>query len=722
MKAAAVIEQYKNGRRDFRGESLRGGNFRSADLAGADFSGCDIRGANFSRANLTGVKFAGVKAGLPKRWLVILLGLALVLIVVSSFFSSAAAYLVGLIFDSSSTENQVAGWSILILLICFCAVTWRKNILAGALAVALAVVFAVALAVALALAGAVAGVLAVTLALAVARAVALALAVAGALAVALAVAGAGAGAVAVALAVAGAGAGAGAVAVAVAVARAVALAVASAGEDAVSGAGAGAVSGAGAGAVAGAVARAVAGALTLLFCWLGWLTLKQEHRDPWLRKIVIAFAAIGGTSFFQANLTEADFTGATLKSTNFNQAILNKTIFKQAIKLELARPGNTLLANPRVREFLIDSRTGSGKDFAQANLRGAYLEGANLQAANLRLANISEASLQYANLAGANLTEVNAVNADLRHATLTGACVENWNIDATTQLDEVDCQYIYLLNGQKERRPSSGEFQPGEFTKLFAEMFDTVDLIFRNGVDWKAFIAALKEVQVQNEDTPLQIQSIANKGDGVIVVKVHVPPDTDKEKIHQEFNQNYQLQLAAIEAQYKAQLTAKETEIAIYRQQSVDMMEIMKTLANRPIHVEAKAMSHSNDSSQNTTIGYINNSAVNFGEIIGDVTNTINQIAADASPENAQLKALLQELTQAIEIDSHLDAEEKAEAANQVKKIAQASQNPDDAGLQKKAQRAVNFLETIAKALEPASKLAQACQKALPIILGILGF
>ncbi|MFM7794306.1 MAG: hypothetical protein ACKO90_41675, partial [Microcystis panniformis] len=52
-----------------------------------------------------------------------------------------------------------------------------------------------------------------------------------------------------------------------------------------------------------------------------------------------------------------------------------------------------------------------------------------------------------------------------------------------------------------------------------------------------------------------------------------------------------------------------------------------------------------------------------------------------------------------IEIDSHLDAQEKAEAANQVKKIAQASQNPDDAGLQKKAQRAVNFLETIAKAL-----------------------
>jgi uncharacterized protein YjbI with pentapeptide repeats len=689
MKAAAVIEQYKNGRRDFRGESLRGGNFRGTDLAEADFSGCDIRGANFSRANLTGVKFAGAKAGLQNRWVVILLFVILLSILGSIVFILLASVGVSLIFDGTILLDQVGGnpknaktggiivGSILSISLSFISyIIFRRNIVTGAFILTISAIlfFPIFLAVFTGGALAIAAIVMCTLSIGLALVIFSSKAVSYLLAFAISFS-------VFALNYAG-------------------LTTESA-----------------------SIAKIFAIILYLLLGSISWLTLKQESRDPWLRQIVIAFAAIGGTSFFQANLTEADFTGARLKNTNFNRAILKKTCFKQAIKLELARPGNTLLANPRIREFLIDSRTGSGKDFAQANLRGAYLDGANLQTANLRLANISEASLQYANLAGANLTEVNAVNTDLRHATLTGACVENWNIDATTQLDEIDCQYIYLLNGQKERRPSSGEFQPGEFTKLFAEMFDTVDLIFRNGVDWKAFIAALKEVQVQNEDTPLQVQSIANKGDGVIVVKVHVPPDTDKEKIHQEFNQNYQLQLAAIEAQYKAQLTAKDEEIiAIYRQQSVDMMEITKTLANRPIHVEAKAMSNSNDSSPNINIRDIKNSAVNFGKIIGDVTNTINQIAADASPENAQLKALLQELTQAIEIDSHLDAEEKAEAANQVKKIAQASQNPDDAGLQKKAQRAVNFLETIAKALEPASKLAQACQKALPIILGILGF
>lgn len=153
--------------------------------------------------------------------------------------------------------------------------------------------------------------------------------------------------------------------------------------------------------------------------------------------------------------------------------------------------------------------------------------------------------------------------------------------------------------------------------------------------------------------------------------------------------------------------------------QDENLLIFTKTILN-------KLMNESTDKSQKINIGGNFNinatqSVVNLRDIIGDVNHTINQIPADTSPQNQELKTLLQELTEAIQIEATLDDEEKAEAANQVKKIAQASQNPDDSALQTKAKKAVNLLETISNGLEPASKLFKACQKVLPLILGFLG-
>ncbi|MFB8797791.1 MAG: hypothetical protein U7126_27010 [Microcoleus sp.] len=50
---------------------------------------------------------------------------------------------------------------------------------------------------------------------------------------------------------------------------------------------------------------------------------------------------------------------------------------------------------------------------------------------------------------------------------------------------------------------------------------------------------SFQQVQVENQGIPLNIQSIENKGNGV-VVKVSVPPDADKEKIYNDFNIFYQ--------------------------------------------------------------------------------------------------------------------------------------------------------------------------------------
>jgi uncharacterized protein YjbI with pentapeptide repeats len=571
MKAVEVIEQYKSGRRDFRSQSLRGCNFKNQDLSGADFSGCDIRGANFSRANLTEVKFEKAKAGLRKRSVVISLMVAILLISLAIFVLSWYAYLVQIIptpqYSRLGLLSVIASLSVIPLP--FCVFAWRQNILAGVIAL---VVIGLIIAI----------IMAISTANNVFSFFINTLVAAGlvyifvALFIAIAIIG-----ICVGIMI-GALIGLKGIVLIEALAFILPLVLALFFNS----------NGAFLNPSSAFIVIAFSGVLTLFFVLLGWLTLKKENRDLLLRKFAITFSMLAGTSFFKANLNATDFTRATLKSTNFNQAIMNKTIFKQAIKLELARPGKTLLINPHVRELLINPSKGTDQDLTKADLRGANLDGANLQRTNLRLADLSQASFRYANLREANLTEVNAVNADLSHATLTGACVENWNIDATTQLDNIDCQYVYLLNNQKERRPSSGEFEPGEFTQLFEEVFDTVDLIFRDGMDWKALMNTLKEVQVQNEDTPLQVQAIENKGNGVFIVKVHVPPDTNKEKIHQEFTEIYQI---------KAQLAAQDEQLKFLREQNTDLTQIIKIQAQNQAKVEISYNKH--DHSQTINVG-----------------------------------------------------------------------------------------------------------------------
>ncbi|GGA39314.1 hypothetical protein CYANOKiyG1_57530 [Okeania sp. KiyG1] len=96
----------------------------------------------------------------------------------------------------------------------------------------------------------------------------------------------------------------------------------------------------------------------MLTAYIAYRTIKQDE-NTFIRNIAIAFAAIGGTSFTDANLTDADFTNATLKSTNFIGANINRTCWKDTIKLDRIRPGKTYLKDAKVRELV---RTGQGEN------------------------------------------------------------------------------------------------------------------------------------------------------------------------------------------------------------------------------------------------------------------------------------------------------------------------------------------------------------------------
>lgn len=481
-------------------------------------------------------------------------------------------------------------------------------------------------------------------------------------------------------------------------------------------------------AIAAIISAVIGAGATLVVSYLiSCRSLQGDPREHLIFTVASWIVGWGGTQFNGADLTNADCSKATFKSAHFDHNTnLNFTRFHLSQKVNLALLGKTILSDFSVQDLLITLR-GRGKDYSNKNLKGANLAGADLVGANFTEADLSQATLEGAELQQANLTKTQVLGTQFRQANLTGACLEAWNIDSTTQLDGALCDYVYLLKPPQERRPSSGIFQPGEFTKLFEEVLDTIDLIFQNGIDWKAFVKAFDKVRVDNDGTELTIQSIENKGDGVIVVRVDVPPNTDKERIHGEFKHTYEEIRLQLEAQYKQQLNAKDREIEIYEQQSVQMWSVINRLAERPpVSTIENILGNKvvNDQSQtfqgNVSIN-AQNSVVNLRDISGQVSNQINQLPAESIPDQPSLKDLLTQLQSAIEADTELAEDAKAEALTEVGEIANAAQRPKEGVMQKAAKGAINALKGIAAGLSDASKLASACKDLLPLITSMLG-
>jgi len=218
----------------------------------------------------------------------------------------------------------------------------------------------------------------------------------------------------------------------------------------------------------------------------------------------------------------------------------------------------------KINHFPCSRKNYANIFFVQSPIINANLSHADLSGLDLSSTILAEANLHGTNFTGTNLTESDLIKAqalgtNFTTAKFTGACIEDWNTNSATNLTDVVCGYIYLRQGQKERRPNSGNFAPGEFTQLFQKSLEIVDLIFRKGIDWDAFAYSFKKLEVENQGAQLDVQSIENKGNGILVVRVAVAPDADKAKIHSDFMQGYEFANKALEAQYQARLEDKDT-------------------------------------------------------------------------------------------------------------------------------------------------------------------
>jgi hypothetical protein len=434
-----------------------------------------------------------------------------------------------------------------------------------------------------------------------------------------------------------------------------------------------------------------------------------------LYRIDILGVNLPGVNFVDANLFGSHLVGANLTQANLTGANLSQANLDQAKLLESKLSRTQLTQANLFRTLLV-----------RADLQAADLSGAELSGAELIQANLIATKFIGANLTGAGLTAVQAIFTNFEKAILTGVCLEDWHTNSETNLDGVICEYVYLKNAQQERRPSSGNFAPGEFTKLFQKARETVDLIFRNGIDWQAVLISLQQLRVENDSKELYIQAVENKNDGAFVIRVNVPPNADKAKIEQFFKQKYTKALKSLDEKYRYQLQAKDEQIATYRQTSADTMELAKLMATRPIANTAIAMSESTDQSRNINIsgGTVNNTgaaAMSLGDISGTVANTINQLPASSESDKPGIKELLEQLQKAIEAEPNLSEEDKAEALEQVKALAEAGKAPQEGAMQKIAKRSTTMLKGIVAGLPEAAKLAVEYAKLLPMITSLFG-
>ncbi len=331
---------------------------------------------------------------------------------------------------------------------------------------------------------------------------------------------------------------------------------------------------AGAGAFAFAVAGAGAfglvltGAFTIASTYVGWRAIKGDEKYALVWNLAVAFAAIGGTSFRGADLTDANFTKARLKSTDFRTAKLIRTCFEKTKSLEVVCPGTSYLQYFQVRQLILTGQ-GQNKNFNRLDLRGINLKSAFLTDASFIGTDLSEACLQDADLSRAKLVQTQLDNTDFTGATLTGAIIEDWNITHETNFRNVRCEYVYMRLPTKEnrnplRKPDNNDevFTDGDFADFIQPIFDTLDLYHNQGVDPRAIAISFKELAEKNPDAELEIVAMEKRGDDKFLLRTKTAPSADKSQLSGQYFETYNQIKSLPESQVKLLLAEKDNHIS----------------------------------------------------------------------------------------------------------------------------------------------------------------
>jgi uncharacterized protein YjbI with pentapeptide repeats len=383
--------------------------------------------------------------------------------------------------------------------------------------------------------------------------------------------------------------------------------------------------------------------------------ISREHNTKKIRllkSLATTISCWNGQSLHGHDLSHNNFTGVNFANIDLRGTSFYRTCFRGATGLDRARLDNRYfdIDRPKVQQLLTQG-TSTETDFNGLNLQGAYLKQAEMPNfalinANLTLADLSGGSLRNTNLTSANLSGADLRSADLRdsilvqtdltgadltRADLTGACIENWNINGRTILTDVQCNYIHHKlddTGQPtDRYPHNRNFEPGEFASLHQEVENVVELIFKEGIDWRAFVLSIQKLQIDDDRLDLQMRGIEKRDDLSVVTITH-NPDVPSAVVEQRFESAY--------GDLQKRLAATEQEVN----------QLRETISNRDALINIQAGTISD---QGTALKGFSQKL--FGNQFNITGSTITNLAGSGQIEYIEATSPIQNL-----LESHTNA------------------------------------------------------------------
>jgi uncharacterized protein YjbI with pentapeptide repeats len=319
----------------------------------------------------------------------------------------------------------------------------------------------------------------------------------------------------------------------------------------------------------------------------------------------VKIVAFRGTRFENSTLNQASFERANLKFTNFKQSTKNHTNlvhtrWLHSKGLNYALLDNTILDNNLVRE-LLTKHYSQNRVFRNCDFTGANLSFADLSNMDFTDSNFTNALLERANLRNSILTRVNLVSSVLSQAVLTGASgIGTLNTNNATQFGGIKGDYVYLSDQNTDRYPlldtNLGE---GELEKYLRREFNTVDFSFPNGVHLKAFTDALNQCKIfsgDDENLDIKIDSIIDKGNGNILIKINIPSNKNKEKFYFDLLSHYEERCQTFFDYYHSLYLKGEIEIESLTEKLAKATSIYQIVVNNNFNADVQ-----------NVIGYVEN-------------------------------------------------------------------------------------------------------------------